>query len=468
MSDVSGIPNLGIPGMSGFNGGGGVNNSGQFADPGAGLANAYASRSMADRFAQNQAATLAAAQVPQSQLYGPRGFGGDTAHYAGVGAAYGRATGGFKPAAPAGGGGSVFDTGAAPFRDFGLPGGGGAGSFSPSPNYPGGSASPPPSVFDTGTSPFRDFGGRGGMGSFSPSPNYPGGSAGPMPTQPETVFDQAHTPFAGGAGSPGSFGDRFAAGGYFNPGTPSQHISSPYTSAQGRTVQPNIPPGFQTPFSADNPGGALPVAWGEQRSRGAPLMNASGWDTDESADTLTAGDRGIRGSGFGAGASAVPYPYAGGQAFPGGGVGSPNPTNQRDILASIMSGSQGNAGAQNIGRGFGGASPPPMSPFGALPNTGVAGRAFQMPSAMPGASPPAPPLGGGWGSNSVPQTGPVGTSAMGEMFARRSPQSYINSNFGGFDPGTPSAGNIVLSDRLRGQGPPSLSPFMSSNAYRGR
>src|SRR6188768_2196762 len=28
-------------------------------------------------------------------LYGPRGFGGDTAYYAGVGADYGRATGGF-------------------------------------------------------------------------------------------------------------------------------------------------------------------------------------------------------------------------------------------------------------------------------------------------------------------------------------------------------------------------------------
>jgi hypothetical protein len=120
MVDVSGVPNLGIPGLSGFSGGA-PNNGGYFADPGAGLNNAYASQASNQRFFGQQAATPST--VPQSQLYGPQGFGGATAQAAATGAAYGRNTGGFnagKQVAPIpgsgqkAGGGSVFDTGATP------------------------------------------------------------------------------------------------------------------------------------------------------------------------------------------------------------------------------------------------------------------------------------------------------------------------------------------------------------------
>ena len=65
---------------------------------------------------QQQQAAAAQQQAMLDNLYGSQGFGGQTAQYAGAGAAYGRATGGFN-----GGGGSVFDTGAAPYQDYSVP-----------------------------------------------------------------------------------------------------------------------------------------------------------------------------------------------------------------------------------------------------------------------------------------------------------------------------------------------------------
>ncbi len=56
------------------------------------------------------------------------GFGAQTDYYSALGAAYGRATGGFggtpggAPSGGGGGGASVFDTGAAPYNDYGLGG----------------------------------------------------------------------------------------------------------------------------------------------------------------------------------------------------------------------------------------------------------------------------------------------------------------------------------------------------------
>ena len=74
---------------------------------------------------QGQAANIANQgainQAALNNAYGPQGFGGQTAYYAGQGAAYGRAV----PGEIYGGGGqmgSVFDTGAAPFNDYGLNG----------------------------------------------------------------------------------------------------------------------------------------------------------------------------------------------------------------------------------------------------------------------------------------------------------------------------------------------------------
>ena len=90
MSDVSGIPNIGF-------GYGGAN----FADMSNSAMNAQPNYS-----AQNNANLnyVASQQPSQSTLYGGGYFGAQPAYYAGVGAAYGRATGGFNAM------GSVADT----------------------------------------------------------------------------------------------------------------------------------------------------------------------------------------------------------------------------------------------------------------------------------------------------------------------------------------------------------------------
>jgi hypothetical protein len=121
--NISGIPNLGIPGLSGFSGGGigalGAGNGYAGGAPQPAVSAADISRAIyGSNFSPQQA------QATVNNLYGPEGFGGQTARYAGTGAAYGRATGGFtapsgEPGSDSGdqpqaqGGGSVFDTGAA-------------------------------------------------------------------------------------------------------------------------------------------------------------------------------------------------------------------------------------------------------------------------------------------------------------------------------------------------------------------
>jgi hypothetical protein len=118
--NISGIPNLGIPGLSGFSGGGigaiGAGNGYSGGAPQPAVSSADISRAIyGSNFSPQQA------QSTINNLYGPGGFGGQTAYYAGEGAAYGRNTGGFRaPAgepgsdsgeAPQASGGSVFDTG---------------------------------------------------------------------------------------------------------------------------------------------------------------------------------------------------------------------------------------------------------------------------------------------------------------------------------------------------------------------
>ena len=390
MINISGVPNLGIPGLSGFSGGG----TGGPGTGSTGLASAQEQALLNQRFFGQQAATQAAATVPQSQLYGGGSFGAQPAYYAGVGAAYGRAVAPSSPAAVAAQHGtppppaSVFETGAPPVPYSPPP-----GSFSPSPNYLGGRGGG--SVFETGAPPVP-YQSSPPPGSFSPSPNYPGGSGdtfanrfgaspsvidplqkAPQGTLPQGIFDGVFgptTPQAPGfspasfmerfgavpASSLNSFANRFAAGGYSQPGQPSEYTTSPYTSAQGQTYQPNIPSGYQTPFSADNPGGALTRQM-RQNIGQAPIMNASQDENPFEAGASHIGPtmgpfmgatpgggvgRGAAPSGFApsspfaGGTSPVPYPYAGGQAFPGAGVGSAQGS-MRDRIAAIMSGSQG-------------------------------------------------------------------------------------------------------------------------------
>jgi hypothetical protein len=169
------------------------------------------------------------------------------------------------------------------------------GSFSPSPNYPGGSRGAIAQAmmpdfnhafgqFPQGQTPTQaqnqpaidavnQFTGRGtGVGAFN------------TPSSQPSQFDLAHGAFPS---SSGSFADRFAPVMGGNPGTPNQYYTgSQYPGAQAP------PRGFQTPFSADNPGGALPVGWGPHQPAGAPMMNAGG-DDEPSQDTLSPRDRAI-------------------------------------------------------------------------------------------------------------------------------------------------------------------------------
>ena len=113
-----------------------------------------------------------------------------------------------------------------------------------------------------------------------------------------------------------SFADRFAAGNYFHPGTPSEYATAPYTDVARTTYQPGpIPPGVSTPFSADNPGGAL--GRGGFQGTQAPIMGA-GSDDEPSEDTLTARDRAI-GQGSG---GFYPTPFNPGQFAPSSPFGS--------------------------------------------------------------------------------------------------------------------------------------------------
>ena len=67
-----------------------------------------------------QAALAAQNQAALNNAYGPQGFGGQTAYYAGLGASYGRAVPG--EIYGGGGGGDVWSQGAAPYNEYGLNG----------------------------------------------------------------------------------------------------------------------------------------------------------------------------------------------------------------------------------------------------------------------------------------------------------------------------------------------------------
>jgi hypothetical protein len=114
--------------------------------------------------------------------------------------------------------------------------------------------------------------------------------------------------------------------GFRNAGTPNQYTSSPYTDASGVTHQPNTPSGFQSLFSADNPGGALPS--GGLRGGSPSIMNQG---DDESSDTLTSADRAVSQS-FPSGGTS-PFSFAG--DYQGG---------MRDRIASTITGNSPLAG----------------------------------------------------------------------------------------------------------------------------
>jgi len=90
------------------------------------------------------------------------------------------------------------------------------------------------------------------MGNIITAPGSIQGTGGPSVAD----LPPGNPDYQGAPDSP--FINRFGAGGYVLPNSPSQYTTQPYTSAQGTTYQPQIPPGFQTLFGPDNPNGALP------------------------------------------------------------------------------------------------------------------------------------------------------------------------------------------------------------------
>ena len=342
MSDAWMFPN--VPALGG----------GAWFNPGtSGLQNAQNQYAQNQNYFGNQAATMHAAQVPQNQLYGGGGFGAQPAAYAALGAAYGRGTGGFNavngvtqpvgtPGRPSSIGGgeappanvdvdsSPFDTGNAGAVPY-LSGGGMP--------FGGGGFGRPPTVFDRGATGIDISGGGApfGGGGFSPGGQPPMAfnlpSSSPAGGRSFIEPDIASSPgqiaipnlqrllgynpaqsasFAPGGGD--NFQSRFGMG-FRNAGTPNQYTTSPYTDASGTTHQPNIPPGYQSLFSADNPRGALPG--GGFRGIGPGIMNED-WDPDDSADTLRPGDRTAPGGFYGSAFDPAQFQPRGGA----GGMGS--------------------------------------------------------------------------------------------------------------------------------------------------
>lgn len=153
--------------------------------------------------------------------------------------------------------------------------GGGGGSFAPPPSQydPGGSFAPPPGTSAQGPGGIGSDTSRDAlawtMAQSSPYATPGAPSNGPYPNlgyNPGMANSFANPTMRGGQidqSDPGNialYWKLMGGGSGANLGTPSQYTTQPYTNTQGQTFQPNIPQGFQTPFSVDNPTGALNAA----------------------------------------------------------------------------------------------------------------------------------------------------------------------------------------------------------------
>ena len=219
-----------------------------------------------------------------------------------------------------------------------------------------------------------------------------------------------------------------------------------------------IQPPFQNYGGYANPGAFSPnpntsgTSFGDRWGGfGTGQAQQGGPQPGPSAASLGAQAGRMANSPFNVGSSAVPYQYAGGQAFPGGGVGSATPTNHRDLLGAIMSGSQGNtvpikaSGGDDDGTGFSsrwGEMQAPATPGfgqGASAVPGLAGRGYfgAVPGGGIGADNSNAFFGGGYpGASGLGQTTPGG-------------RGHFESAFGSPAASSGSSGGIG-SDMLRG------------------
>jgi hypothetical protein len=68
---------------------------------------------------------------------------------------------------------------------------------------------------------------------------------------------------------PNSFANRFAAGGYYNPGTPSQYTTETYRDVGGIAYPGGMAPtGYQGLYGMEDPTGALPLGWSPVDNQG--------------------------------------------------------------------------------------------------------------------------------------------------------------------------------------------------------
>jgi hypothetical protein len=222
---------------------------------------------------------------------------------------------------------------------------------------------PPPNFNDT----FSQFGMRGNQmqnqpaidavntfsrgGRFNPSvPPSTTPSPDELGAPPTGGPTPGWTPDFQGPGDDNSFASRFAPFMRGQPGKPSEYTTAPYTDVGGATHQPNIPAGYETPFSADNPGGALTRG---MRSGGSPPIMGGG------DDTLTAAD------------ADIPFRPAG--SF------DPSAFNPSQFAPSSPFGSGGGVGGLRGGSGDLGSGTGTQMPPTQLPFFGGAGSGFGAP-----------------------------------------------------------------------------------------
>ena len=249
--------------------------------------NAAMSQGQQAAMAQQQQA-MAAQQAQLAALYGPQGFGGQTAQYAAAGADYGRQTGGFggyggmnDPMSPEGGYNSIDQNDPANialyYKLMGMPQPGGGGVNFPQAPDPAPPAVPPgqvdwnsyfsgltaPAAAQPAYNPFSQYS-NGGYNPYSPQtfapsaqPNVggglamlPGGGVDPHNANNIALYYQ----LMGGGGMMASGGDQswFGAGGTNNSYNPFGQINS------GQVGQYDPFGGYQAPADFNSRFGQIP------------------------------------------------------------------------------------------------------------------------------------------------------------------------------------------------------------------
>jgi hypothetical protein len=296
MVDVSGIPNMGFGGSPAPFAPGG-----SFGTWSADQINSSMGMGPGGAGDFNQAVT--------NNLYGPRGFGGDTAYYAGEGAAYGRATGGF---------------GGEPGRVGTI---GNPGTSNPGYNDYGGGAdynwvqggsqgARPSSVWGQGAKGF-EYGGTADIDWMK---------AGSQGTRPSEEFSSR---FGGGGGGDtyNQFGQNYAPPQAQTPYPMTDPLNSSGYGGGGGGGAWNTSNQFGQPYAPPRLGGAEDQAWVRGGSQGARPSTGLTFGGNEDMQWYLGGSQGVRPSideGWSQRPGAPQYGLAGNPSVSNEGYGSGN------------------------------------------------------------------------------------------------------------------------------------------------